>query len=143
MCGGVEFRDGERCHRVFFPQPGAALPVRRRDGGVSWFPWGRREGEAADLPRGGWARLESIRAGKWRRYRPRPVLIPAQRFMEKDREGRSHWYEIPPGYSIQGLLATGGDGEQRVYVVTTGAPSGGEAAAVHDRWPRLVSRAET
>jgi putative SOS response-associated peptidase YedK len=140
MCGGVEFRDGEGRRRVYFPQPGAALPVRRRDGSLSLVPWGRRENENIDLPRGGWARLESIRAGKWRRYRPRPVLIAVERFMEKDRSGRSHWYAVPPGYSIQGLLAHDGD-EQRVYVVTT-APPGSEAAAVHDRWPRLVTKLE-
>lgn len=137
MCGGVEYRDGERRQRVYFPQPGAALPVRRRDGSVAWLPWGRRESERAALPLGGWARLESVRAGKWQRYQPRPVLIPALRFMEKDRDGRSHWYDIPAGYLIQGLLATDGT-EQRVYVVTTAAPDG--RLEVHDRWPRLVAK---
>ncbi len=137
MCGGVEYRDGERLRRVYFPQPGATLPVRRRDGSVVWLPWGRRENETVALPRGGWARLESIRAGKWERYRPRPVLIPALRFMEKDHDGRSYWYDIPAGHLIQGLLASDGT-QQRVYVVTTASPHG--LLEVHDRWPRLVTK---
>lgn len=140
MCGGVEYQDGARTARVFFPQPEARLPVRRRDGGVAWLPWGRREDEAVALPGGGWARLESIQAGKWDRYRPRPVLIPVIRFMEKDRDGRSHWFDVPERCMVQGLLATGG-GERRVYVVTVDAPE--DLSPLHDRWPRLVEKIPT
>jgi hypothetical protein len=137
MCGGVEVKTGGKIQRIYFPSPKAALPVRLKTGEVAWRPWGRRESEPAPLPQGGWARLESIKNGKWERYAPRAVLIPVQRFMEKDRAGRSHWFDVPADAMIQGLLAVSG-AEERVYVVTVAVPA--EHAAIHDRWPRLVSQ---
>jgi len=136
MCAGVECKDGNRIVRVYFPNPRAALPVRLKSGATSWLAWGRREGETPAFPLGGWARLESIQAGKWEKYKPRPVVIAVQRFMEKDRQGVSHWFEIPETKMIQGLLANQG-AESRLYVVTTRAPS--ELPGFHERWPRLVA----
>ena len=121
MCAGVECKDGNRIVRVYFPNPRAALPVRLKSGATSWLAWGRREGETPAFPHGGWARLESIQAGKWKKYKPRPVVIAAQRFMEKDRQGISHRFEIPAVQMIQGLIARIGT-ETRLYVVTTQAP---------------------
>jgi len=137
MCGGVEYKDGDKTMRIFFPSPKAALPVRLKSGEVAWRPWGRRETEPVALPQGGWARLESVKSGKWECYAPRAVLIPVQRFMEKDRDGRSHWFDVPADAMIQGLLATRGE-EERVYVVTVDAPA--DFPAAHSRWPRLVSK---
>lgn len=97
--------------------------------------WGRRRGEPGELPLGGWARLESIRAGVWDRWQPQPVRLRLQGFMEKDIEGESHWFELTPGQWVQGLVARQG-GEQRVYVVTI-TPEMPEA--IHHRWPRIVS----
>lgn len=132
MCGGIEYQD----HKIYFPQPGARLPVRLRDGNVTWVIWGRREKEAiGQFPNGGWARLNSIHAGKWKPWHPRPVLITADQFMEKDREGQSHWIALDKKMVIQGLLAERRD-ERRVYVVTVNTPP--EQAWIHDRWPRLV-----
>lgn len=136
MCAGVECKDGKRIVRVYFPSPKAALPVRLKSGGVTWLAWGRREGETAVFPQGGWARLESIQAGKWEKYKPRPAVIAAQRFMEKDRQGVSRWFEIPATQMIQGLVASIGT-ETRLYVVTTQAPR--ELPDWHERWPRLVT----
>jgi hypothetical protein len=136
MCAGVECKDGKRMVRVYFPSPKAALPVRLKSGGTAWLAWGRREGETPAFPLGGWARLESIAAGKWERYQPRPVVIAARRFMEKDRQGVSRWFEIPETQMIQGLLANLG-AESRLYVVTTRTPR--ELPDFHDRWPRLVT----
>ncbi len=136
MCAGVECKDGNRIVRVYFPSPKAALPVRLKSGAASWLAWGRRDGENPAFPQGGWARLESIQAGRWEKYEPRPVVIAARRFMEKDREGVSHWYEIPETRMIQGLLASQG-AESRLYVVTTQAPQ--ELPGFHERWPRLVT----
>jgi hypothetical protein len=135
MCAGVECQEGGRIVRVYFPHPRAALPVRLKSGAVTWVAWGRREGEEATFPPGGWARLESIQAGKWEKYRPRPVLIAALRFMEKDAQGIAHWFEIPATRMMQGLAAHLGS-EMRLYVVTTPAPAG--FADWHARWPRLV-----
>ena len=137
MCGGVELKNGDKTQWVYFPNPEAALPVRLRSGDITWLPWGRRESETIVLPQGGWARLESIQAGKWDKYHPQAVLIPAVRFMEKDHDSRSHWHEVPENEWLQGLVTNCLD-ESRLYVVTLAPPP--ELAAVHDRWPRLVSK---
>jgi hypothetical protein len=42
MCGGIEYQS----EKIYFPQPGARLPVRLRDGSVTWIAWGRRKDEA-------------------------------------------------------------------------------------------------
>lgn len=139
MCGGARYTDQSgKVWTIYFPRPKAALPVLKKDGGIDWVTWGRRrEEEAPFFVPGGWARLDSIQAGKWARFAPRPVLLPLRSFMEKDRQRRSHWIEVPPGEAIQGLLATYGS-EARVYVVTTDTPA--EYHWIHDRWPRLVER---
>ena len=104
-------------------------------GGITWVVWGRREGEpSSKFPNGGWARIDSIKMGKWKPWHPRPVLIPAESFMEKDQEKQSHWITLAPGMAIQGLLAER-DGKQRVYVVTEETPP--EYHWIHDRWSRL------
>lgn len=62
------------------------------------------------------------------------MRIPAQKFMEKDEEKVSHWFDLAEGEVIEGLVV--GDGEQqRVYVITTEAPEG--LSWVHDRWPLI------
>ena len=115
MCGGIEYQD----QKIYFPQPGASLPVRLRDGNVTWIAWGRRKDEAiGKFPNGGWARLNSIKSGKWKPWHPRPVLIVANRFMEKDQNNESHWIPLDTSMVIQGLLAERNN-ELRVYVVTT------------------------
>jgi hypothetical protein len=49
--------------------------------------------------------LDSINEGKWKRFYPIPVLLPLKSYMEKDHERKSHWFDVPPGQAIQGLLA--------------------------------------
>jgi len=138
MCGGVKYKDRSgKEWKIYFPSPKAALPVTKPDGEVEWVKWGRRKEEAASsFVQGGWARLDSIRLGKWARFHPKPVLLGVQEFMEKDEERTSHWIQVPQNQAIQGLLATVED-ETRLYVVTEDTPP--EYAWVHDRWPRLVS----
>ena len=120
--------------RVFFPNPAATLPVRCRGGSVVLLPWGRRQSQQGKLPLGGWARLDSIYAGRWDRWFPKPVMLPIQSFMEQDHEGRAHWFDIVSGSYIQGLVAREGH-EQRVYVVTI-VPEAEDA--MYARWPRSV-----
>jgi putative SOS response-associated peptidase YedK len=138
MCGGARYTDKNgKEWKVYFPSPKAALPVLKKDGEVEWVTWGKRkEEEDRTFAPGGWARLDSINAGKWARFHPKPVLLPLQSFMEKDHERQSHWIDVPDGEAVQGLLASH-DSEARVYVVTTDTPE--EYSWVHDRWPRLVS----
>ena len=126
MCGGIEYQD----QKIYFPQPGASLPVRLRDGNVTWIAWGRRKDEAiGKFPNGGWARLNSIKSGKWKPWHPRPVLIVANRFMEKDQNNESHWIPLDTSMVIQGLLAERNN-ELRVYVVTVKTPP--EHSWIHD-----------
>lgn len=135
MCGGIEYQGT----KVFFPNPEARLPVRTRDGGITWLQWGERDkGGRLLFPNGGWAKLDSIAAGKWKAWHPRPVQIACDRFMEKDEEKVSHWFDMEATMVIQGLLAERNE-EHRVYVVTTDTPA--EYHYIHDRWPRLVGKA--
>jgi hypothetical protein len=122
--------------KIYFPQPGARLPVRLRDGSVTWIAWGRRKNEVSGkFPNGGWARLNSIKSGKWKPWHPRPVLIAANQFMEQDYDNQSHCVPLNIRMAIQGLLAERDD-EMRVYVATINTPH--EYARIHDCWPRLV-----
>lgn len=137
MCGGIKYTDklGKEW-KIYFPNPKAALPVLKRDGDVEWITWGKRKEETnRSFPNGGWARLDSVKNGKWERFHPQPVLLAAQAFMEKDKERKSHWIDLLPGQTIQGLLASH-ENEIRLYVVTTDTPA--EYDWIHDRWPRLV-----
>lgn len=135
MCGGVYYSFNGQDIRVYFPNPRAQLPVRRKDGEIVLLPWGRRKEQAGVLPLGGWARLDSIHAGRWDKWFPVPVKFVIKSFMEKDVEGASHWYDLTQGKWIQGLVARN-DHEQRVYVVTV-EPQRDDA--VHDRWPRIMA----
>jgi putative SOS response-associated peptidase YedK len=131
MCGGIEYQ-GEK---IYFPQPDARLPVRLRDGHVTWITWGRRKDEVTGkFPNGGWARLDSIKMGKWKPWHPRPVLIPAESFMEKGQDKQSHWITLAPSMAIQALLAE--RRRTKVYMVTEETPH--EYHWIHDRWPRLI-----
>lgn len=139
MCGGVEIsgrytRTGEQL-KIYFPNPRAALPVLAGESQeVLWVPWGRRREQPGKGPQGGWARLSSVEEGRWEKYGPARVRIPATRFMEKDEAKVSHWFDLEDGQSIEALVI-GEDEQQRVYVITTEAPE--EQAWVHDRWPLI------
>lgn len=103
------------------------------------MPWGRRREQAGKGPAGGWARLSSVEEGKWEKYRPMRVRIPAARFMEKDEAKVSRWFDLEPGQAIEGLMIGAGE-EKKVYVITTEAPE--EQTWLHDRWP-LISASHT
>src|SRR5437588_530980 len=71
--------------------------------------WGNRD-KSAPFPQTGWARVESLEAGKWSHMRPQPVLIPVTHGVEK-----GNWFEIEHG--IRGVMVRKG-GDQRVYMLT-------------------------
>lgn len=137
MCGGARYIDqAGKDWKVYFPNPKAALPVKRgRD--VEWVRWGRRKEEnLTGFVQGGWARQASIEIGKWERYSPESVQLAVIAFMEKDADRNSHWIDVPKGRAIEGLIVRFDD-EARLYVVTEDTPR--EFAWVHDRWPRIVA----
>lgn len=141
MCGGVEAREADKVWRIYFPNPKAAIPVQIEGSGqLDWIHWGRRKEEPGSPPQGGWARLSTVKAGGWDRYKPRRGFGMVQRFMEKegqlgDKNRPSHWFDVQAGHALECLII--GEGEQqRVYVVTTDPPA--EYAWIHDRWPLLT-----
>jgi hypothetical protein len=134
MCGGVKFTHNEQELTIYFPNPKAVLPVLNKDKSISLLPWGRRKEQAGYLPQGGWARLDSIQQGLWGKYHAIPVKLAVQRFMEKDSQGVSHWFDLAEHQYIQGLVASHGD-ELRVYVVTVKAET---SHPIHARWPRII-----
>ncbi len=135
MCGGVYYTHNGQDIRVYFPNPKATLPVITKKKEIELLPWGRRREQSGNLPLGGWARLDSIYAGRWDKWFPIPVKLPIKQFMEKDIQGSSHWFDITKGQFIQGLIARD-KYEQRIYVVTV-TPELEDA--IHDRWPRILS----
>ena len=134
MCGGVYYAFEGKDIRVYFPNPGAMLPVMKKDGSRVLLPWGRRREQPGQLPLGGWARLESIHAGRWDKWFPVPVKLPVKSFMEKNIEGASQWFDLTKGKYIHGLVAKANN-EQRVYIITV-VPEMEEA--LYTRWPRIV-----
>lgn len=134
MAEGVMYHYQDQIHTVYFPNPKAALPVRLTNGQVKLVTWGRRSAQVGELPLGGWANLQSIYKGRWDIYIPKPIRLPIIKFMEKDFEGNTHWYDVTHGQWIQGLLAHEGN-ELRVYIVTI-TPE--HHNTCHERWPRIM-----
>ncbi|MFK5913831.1 MAG: hypothetical protein QM484_05610 [Woeseiaceae bacterium] len=136
MCGGIYYVYQDHESRIYFPTPKAALPVITKNNTIDLLPWGRRKEQNGALPLGGWARLDSIYAGRWDKWFPIPVKLPIKQFMEKDIQGNSHWFDITKGQYIQGLIARI-KYEQRVYIVTITPEMDN---AIHERWPRILSK---
>ncbi len=145
MCGGLEFRtrkgnaaahglfpDEPEIIRVTFPNPKAALLLD--EGTNLWLPWGRRREESGDWPEGGWARAESLAKGFWTRWDPEPVLVFPVRWMEKDHNGKSYWFQLEAGQGIACLKLRKAPATP-IYVITE--PSPPDFMEIHDRIPRI------
>jgi hypothetical protein len=135
MPDGVMYNYDGEVRTVYFANPQAVLAVKLADGQMKLVPWGRRKTQNGCLPMGGWARLPTIYQGKWNTHMPKPVRLPILKFMEKDFEGNTHWYDVTAGFWIQGLLARESD-EVRVYIVTITPEL---HTTCHDRWPRIIT----
>jgi hypothetical protein len=135
MCCGVRYTINGQELCIRFAQASARLPVTTTSGRPCLVAWGRRQWQPGQLPLGGWARLDSIYAGRWDRWFPVPVKIPVDGFMERDIEGRERWHTLTRGNWIQGLVARERH-ERRIYVVTLEPEL---MDAVYERWPRIMS----
>lgn len=138
MPEAVIFHYQNKIFTIYFVNEKAVLPVKLKNGQCQLVTWGRRENENSEMPLGGWARLASIKNAKeshWNMYLPKPVQIPITKFMEKNFEGRSCWYEITGGKYIQGLLAQN-DNEYRIYIVTIDPE---DLTNCHYRWPNIIT----
>jgi hypothetical protein len=145
MCGGMSYQyldpeTGEiKTRKVYFPIPKAKVPVIQNDTDtITLCQWGKRNGEdeGFDVPITGWARLISLKEGKWNRYNPVKVKIPALAWMEKDSERQSHWFDMATEQAIMGVRIEH-QGKAFVYVVTR--PAEGGMSDIHERMPLLVS----
>ncbi len=138
MPEAVIFNYQNKIHTVSFTQLKAMLPIKLKNGECKLVIWGRREKENSEMPLGGWARLSAIKDEKnqrWNMYSPKPVKILIDKFMERDFEGKSCWYEVTKGKSIQGLLAQHGN-EFRLYIVTIDPE---DLTNCHYRWPHIIT----
>lgn len=104
------------------------LPVIE-SGSVKLYDWGNRD-KNINLPQTGWAKLESIEAGKWQYLRPERVQILATKGYEK-----GVWFDIEG--NIRGLKVTR-DGIKRVYIETKPADAEYQKMTGHDREPIIV-----
>jgi len=127
MCGGVEYQWNDQAMRIYFPTPNAQLPVIRKDGQLELVTWGRRTEEntpeAEGFPVNGWVRYESYLnpQSSWRNFRHKEVKIAVPHFMEKDQNGKSHWFSLQSNEYIRGLLLII-ENRWRVYVMTSEPP---------------------
>lgn len=115
-----------------YNDPIPQLPIQRPDD-AAWelVLWGNRDDELSRLPRTGWAREESVAAGKWRGLQPEPVIIPAQRGCEK-----GVWFPVSAG--LRGLLVMDEHRTPHVYMLTRAATDDYAALTKHDRMPIFV-----
>ena len=160
MCGGVIF-PYRREHRAMLEQLYSSQEVEHmeRTGSVRSVYWGKTEpilpaiiGEEVEeveeeapqlflwgnrnkdlkLPETGWARMESLEAGKWSYLRPTPVIIPVTYGVEKGK-----WFDINHG--IRGVLVERA-GLQRVYMLTEEATPDFLSVTRHARQPVLIAQ---
>ncbi|MCA9241579.1 MAG: hypothetical protein KDA37_15320 [Planctomycetales bacterium] len=134
LASRVVMRDGgdqEELH-FMFPDPVVQLPVEW-DGQTTILEWGNRGNKESRLPRTGWCREESLKAGKWRWLRPEPVVIPADFGLEK-----GVWFLINEG--IQGVVVRDEQQRPHVYMLTTQASTYYQNMTRHDRMPVLVDQ---
>ena len=134
MCLGIAYKYQGQNHRVYFIDPKARLPVKKKSGKEVLVSWGRRKSERINFPLGARALLTDVRAGYWNQWHPKAVKIYAQGFAEQDIEGQTDWFDITEGKWIQALLAQNKN-ESRIYIVTI-TPIIREMA--YERWPRVL-----
>jgi len=134
MCLGVAYSFQDIDYRVYFSDPLARLPVKKKSGKDALLIWGRRKHEESNLPLGGRALLTDIHLGYWNQWHPKAVKIYADGFIEQDIEGQKGWFDITKGKWIQALLAQG-ESELRLYIVTI-TPIIRDMA--YERWPRVL-----
>lgn len=106
------------------------LPVLH-DGQLRVYEWGNRGGRIPKLPKTGWCREESLKAGKWRWLSPQEVVIPAQFGLEK-----GIWFSITEG--IQGIVVNDQTERPHVYMLTREASTYYQNMTKHDRMPVLI-----
>lgn len=103
------------------------LPAER-NGVVTLHPWGNRDRKSSKLPVTGWCRAESLTEGKWNRFKPVPVLIPAVGGIEK---GKWMRFTAP----LKGVLVEDETKQHHAYMLTQAATPEYAVYTKHERMP--------
>jgi signal peptidase I len=140
MCGGLIFKTKgtEEIITVYFPRPYATIYGINNDYEFIKAYWGKRdesEFESIEVPKTGWAKIESLAKGYWDKYNYTNVFIPAYKYMEKDKNGHSLWFDLKEEEFIRGILIIK-ENINFIYVVTV--PSEGDFKKIHNRWVSIV-----
>jgi len=112
---------------IFFFSKKPFLPIQRDDR-IDLVTWGNRDKNFA-LPQTGWARQESVEAGKWDYLKLQKVEIPARMGYEK-----GVWFKVD---GIGGVEIKSGR-DKRVYMLTQKASPRYRKLTGHDREPVWV-----
>lgn len=120
-------RTGEVIFAFWDKRP--VLPIKQ-GGKIRFVEWGDRDGSLG-LPKTGWARLESLQAGKWNHLSPKVVLVPAIKGCDKN-----VWFNLSS--EIRAVLINKNE-QERVYMITEQASDEFLDLTGHDRMPRLMS----
>ena len=115
---------------TFYWDENPVLPVVI-DNTAHLVEWGNRSGKD-NLPRTGWAKLESINEGKWRYLNPKSIIIPAIRGYEK-----GVWFDIN-GQGLEGI-SVNKENIRRIYMVTKPASNDYIKLTKHNRQPIEVN----
>jgi hypothetical protein len=118
------FRASDRLESFFWYKD-AVLPIKTKEG-TQLKLWGNKDAKIK-LPQTGWAKEESLQAGKWDYLHPEPVVIPVDSGYEK-----KTWFDFLSG--TKGILVKHGP-EERVYMITAAASAEYKKATGHDREP--------
>jgi hypothetical protein len=146
MCGGIAIaRDGvpdflaEQLQDRIFTRDGVPeirfqyrdkvpiLPVWKSSEFLL-MSWGNRDNKQSRLPRTGWAKLESVEAGKWANLKPELIEIPALFGLEK-----GIWFHIQEG--MKGILVHDEQRSPHVYMLTQPASHYYQVMTRHERMP--------
>jgi hypothetical protein len=117
MCVGVCTIENSTFRIVQFSDVKASLPIEVNQKKIYYLPWGRQSKQFSPLPMGGWLLQSLLQQGKWDKFFPRLVKIPAVKFMEQDIEGKLQWFDVIQGSYIQGAILKQRE-EMRLYIVT-------------------------
>lgn len=115
-----------------FRAPKAILPVWYGNE-LTIMEWGNRDNKLSRLPKTGWARIESLQAGKWDYLHPQEVDIVASYGLEK-----GVWFQVAEG--MKGILVQDEKGLPHVYMLTKPATHYYQVMTRHDREPLFIGR---
>lgn len=132
MCQRVIYFLPTQKHLVSFNDFKARLPVLLQNGQVKPLLWGKKANYSNSLPTGSWLSLDSIKAGKWDKFFPKPVKLPIRSFSVLNNRGIEHWFDITAEKVIQGTVIKH-EKDYYVYIVMLPIQSG-----EYPHWPRLL-----